>query len=481
MKKLLLLALLLLLSNFGQTQTTGPGFVIYVGSAPSGTCSSGAYQEDVIGLGTVYTCQSGTWTQISGGGGGSGTVTSVICGTNLDGGTITTTGTCSVKASPAFTGVPTSPTAAQGTNTTQLATMAALQTAIQGVNPAVAVQAATTAVLPNSPTYSNGASGIGATLTAGSAAALVVDGYTPVLNDRILVKTQASSFQNGVYFLSTLGTGIIPYVLTRALDFDMPSDMNNTGAIPVLNGTVNAITQWVISSSVTTVGTDAVTFTQFSSNPANNVSDGLSFGTLAIGAVASGASIATNSITVATTGVVYVFCGSWGSGTATLTLTDTLTSTVTSIGDTGDNTTSFNSRMHAWKVVPASNGSDAFTCAGAAAGSHVDVAALYYPTAGNKTVDVNVFGNVNADQTGKNLSITPTGTDRIILALFSVNGATDRFSGFSGFNFPLVQNQATSGNSFFVWERPNFPTGTFSPTAYGISNQPMHMAILGVN
>jgi hypothetical protein len=210
-------------------------------------------------------------------------------------------------------------------------------------------------------------------------------------------------------------------------------------------------------------------------------SDGLTFGTLAIGAVASGASIATNSITVATTGVAYVFCGSWGSGAATLTLTDTLTSTITSLGDTGDNTTSFDSRMHAWKVVPASNGSDAFTCAGAASGSHVDVAALYYSTPGNKVVDVSVFGNVNGDQTGKNLSITPTTTDRIILAGFSVNSAADRFSGFSGFNFPLVQNQTTSGNSFFIWERPNFPASTFSPTFYGITNQPAHYAILGTN
>jgi hypothetical protein len=74
-----------------------------------------------------------------------------------------------------------------------------------------------------------------------------------------------------VYFLSQLQGVALAWILTRALDFDTPSDMNNTGAIPVISGTVNTTTQWVISSAVTTVGTDAVTFAQFSSNPANLV------------------------------------------------------------------------------------------------------------------------------------------------------------------------------------------------------------------
>lgn len=214
-----------------------------------------------------------------------------------------TTGTGSTLAlsvSPAFTGNPTSPTQTQNDNSTKLATTAytdlAIANAIAGVNPAVAVQAATITALSNTPTYSNGASGIGATLTAGSAAALVVDGYTLVLLDRILVKNQASTFQNGVYFLSTLGTGVIPYILTRALDFDQPSDINNTGAIPVINGTVNGTTQWVVTSKVVTMGTDAITFAQFSGNPANQLTGtptnhgvGVGSATQAVNFTASGA------------------------------------------------------------------------------------------------------------------------------------------------------------------------------------------------
>ena len=62
-----------------------------------------------------------------------------------------------------------------------------------------AVDMATAAVLPNTPTYSNGSSGVGATLTAGANARLVVDGTNATAGDRILVQDQASALQNGLY------------------------------------------------------------------------------------------------------------------------------------------------------------------------------------------------------------------------------------------------------------------------------------------
>lgn len=144
----------------------------------------------------------------------------------------------------------------------------AINNAIAGVNPAVAVNAATTTILPNTPTYSNGASGIGATLTAGSNGVLTIDGYTPIATgERLLIKNQGSSFQNGVYNISQLGTSILPYILMRATDYNQPSDINNTGSIPVVNGTINVSTSWLITSTVTTVGADALTYTQFSYAP----------------------------------------------------------------------------------------------------------------------------------------------------------------------------------------------------------------------
>jgi hypothetical protein len=166
----------------------------------------------------------------------------------------------------------TSITQSAGDNTTNIATTAfvttAVNNAIAGVNPAIAVTAATTGTLPNSPTYSNGASGIGATLTAGSNTTLTVDGVTFSLTTQsVLVKNQASAFQNGIYNVTQVGSGAAPWILTRRLDYDQPSDINNTGAIPVVSGTANGSTSWVETANITTVGTDSLTFTEFTLNP----------------------------------------------------------------------------------------------------------------------------------------------------------------------------------------------------------------------
>jgi hypothetical protein len=61
-------------------------------------------------------------------------------------------------------------------------------------------------------------------------------------------------------------------VFTRALDYDQPSDINSTGAIPVQSGTVNTTTSWLLTSTVNTVGTDALTYVQFSTNPSATAS-----------------------------------------------------------------------------------------------------------------------------------------------------------------------------------------------------------------
>jgi hypothetical protein len=181
-----------------------------------------------------------------------------------------------VDTSPALAGTPTTPTAAAGTNTTQIASTAyvttAVANAIAGVNPAVAVQAATTAASDTSGlTYNNGVAGIGATFTGSVNTAFTVDGFTfTTLNQRVLIKNDTQSPSgafNGIYYVTQLQTGILPPILTRALDYDAPSDINNTGAIPVVNGTANGTTSWLLTSAVNTVGTDPLTFTKFSVNP----------------------------------------------------------------------------------------------------------------------------------------------------------------------------------------------------------------------
>jgi hypothetical protein len=133
----------------------------------------------------------------------------------------------------------------------------------QGLNIHAASYAATTANL--NATYSNGSSGVGATLTnAGTQAAFTTDGTTPSLNDRILVRLQTNTAQNGIYTLTTLGSGSTNWVLTRATDFDTPTEIAGGDFTFVDTGATLANTGWVNVDEVTTVGTDPIVFQQFS-------------------------------------------------------------------------------------------------------------------------------------------------------------------------------------------------------------------------
>lgn len=130
---------------------------------------------------------------------------------------------------------------------------------IQGLDLEFACYVTTTSNL--TATYINGTSGVGATLTnTGALAILTIDGVTPALNARILVKNQTNPIQNGIYILTTLGNSTTPWVLTRSLDYNIASKIHNGDLIPVTNGTVNANTLWRQTSVITMVGTSPITF-----------------------------------------------------------------------------------------------------------------------------------------------------------------------------------------------------------------------------
>jgi hypothetical protein len=111
-------------------------------------------------------------------------------------------------------------------------------------------------------TYNNGVGGVGATLTANANGALTVDSVAVVVGNRILVKNEAAGANNGVYTVTATGSGILPYILTRALDMDQSNEFNGV-LLFVLAGTVNGSTQWVCTTASPTVGTTAITFAQF--------------------------------------------------------------------------------------------------------------------------------------------------------------------------------------------------------------------------
>jgi len=172
------------------------------------------------------------------------------------------------------------------TQSTDAATKGYVDAAATGINvhDSVEVLADSTNTAITGATYANGTTdagtgtGIGATLTdATTGSALSIDGYTLVLNDRVLVNafTSTSAKYNGVYYLSTLGvSGTTKWVLTRATDY------NNSVAgqvIPgdfafVTKGTTYGKTGWVQTNIGTgaspanaiKIGTDAIAYTQFS-------------------------------------------------------------------------------------------------------------------------------------------------------------------------------------------------------------------------
>lgn len=148
------------------------------------------------------------------------------------------------------------------TTSNQAANKNYVDNAITGLTVQGACEAGTTAVL--NAVYFNGSSGVGATLTnAGALAAFQVDGYSASLNDRILVKDQAVPAQNGIYTVTTLGSGAVEWVLTRATDYDTPTQINPGDLVIIINGTANTNTSWMQTGTVTTIGTDAITFIQF--------------------------------------------------------------------------------------------------------------------------------------------------------------------------------------------------------------------------
>lgn len=157
-------------------------------------------------------------------------------------------------ASPTFSGTVTIPTPV---NATDASTKAYVDGVAAGLSVKASVQEATAAALPAN-TYLAGV------ITLVTPGVLTVDGQTVALNDRVLVQNEVTQANNGIYLCTTAGAVGVAAVLTRAQD-------SNTGAeilgafVFVEKGTANADSGFVnTNTSVPTLGTTAITYTQFS-------------------------------------------------------------------------------------------------------------------------------------------------------------------------------------------------------------------------
>ena len=165
-----------------------------------------------------------------------------------------------------------------------------------------ACQLATTAALPSC-TYNNGASGVGATLTATANAALTVDSVSVTVGQRILVKNQVAGLQNGVYDVTQTGSGAAPFILTRATDYNTGGtayNQVNTGDYLFIQlGTTNANSSWVQTTlQPITIGVTALVFTQFSAGVTSYTAG-------------TGLTLSVNQFSITNTGVT---SGTYGSG-----------------------------------------------------------------------------------------------------------------------------------------------------------------------
>jgi hypothetical protein len=148
-------------------------------------------------------------------------------------------------------------------------------------------------------TYVNGTSGVGATLTATPVGGAIwtsntIDGQTLNVGDRILIKDQTGSYQNGIYTVTNVAaiSSTSSFVFTRATDSDQVPELSAGDLTYILNGTQNKGSSWVQTATVVTVGSDSIIWSQFAGASTTSAGKGL---------IANGSAFDVTSTTLAVT------------------------------------------------------------------------------------------------------------------------------------------------------------------------------------
>jgi hypothetical protein len=169
-----------------------------------------------------------------------------------------------------------------GTTSSDYATRGYVDSVTAGLNWHEAVNYATTAALPSC-TYSNGTGGVGATLIGTATGRLSVDSTEVSNTQSLLIKNQANAVQNGIYVVSEQGNGSVAFTLTRRSDADnsLAGQLKTGDSLLVLSGPTNATRGYVLTSTGSgsggafVLGTDNLTYTQFTAASSLNAGDGM--------------------------------------------------------------------------------------------------------------------------------------------------------------------------------------------------------------
>ena len=225
----------------------------------AGSIANSKLSNSSVTIGSDAVALGGTQTDLNG-------ITSLdVDNLTLDGNTVSSTnsngnivldpnGTGTVDVSSAKITSVASPSA-----DTDAATKGYVDGVVNGLDVKKSVDFASTANVAG--TYNNGAG----TITASSNGALAMDGGAPSNGQRVLLKDQSSNVQNGVYVVTNSGGAGSQYVLTRAADADANAEISGGAFFFVEQGSANADNGYVTTHNGTpTLGTDAITFEQFS-------------------------------------------------------------------------------------------------------------------------------------------------------------------------------------------------------------------------
>lgn len=155
----------------------------------------------------------------------------------------------------AILGSSTATTQSPSDNSTKVATTAYVDAAVLGQNFKEAALVATTANLVGvylSGVFTYTASGVD-----------TIDGVSLALGNRVLVKNQSTTFQNGIYSVTTAGALGVAGVLTRTSDANTSGEFKTGDSIFITSGTANSNTTWAYTGvDSPTIGTDAITYAQ---------------------------------------------------------------------------------------------------------------------------------------------------------------------------------------------------------------------------